>query len=496
MKLPHGSATVIVGKRPSPWFHPPNRARYPEETIKIRFLAILAITSLAGIVSAQQFSHDISLVGLGNGGAAKPFGITYEPSSDLVFVAVCGSFTSPNNVVAVIDPTVDQVIATISVGLYPEEIAFAYDTAGQVRYGAVTNSTSGSVTLWDSNLNVVTTIALPDPRGIGTCYPFGIVVSEDQNRFYVTTQDGTGEIYAIDLNTLSLDAAAGFTQFGRSGGKPAISNGKLLVPTTTYTAAWTGSEAGLGVLSFEGSQDYNLVTVEDGTWTYSSGQEIVRLEDGRLVWGGLFAGERLYILNADGSLDGSIQCSIGAHGIGKNETGDLLAICDLYGDNLAIIDVNQQKEISVQSLLTVGLGYSQPNDAQFLGSKLYVTTQGGEEVVVFTGLPTAGDNPFNGNLQISNPTPAAGESLTITVEGQGLVALVSSTNNQTTVTGYGFEMNIGPNLRIHGHRQGTFSKNFQVPAVTGLAGTHYWVQGAIYSGNSWQVTSPKVVILQ
>jgi len=464
--------------------------------MKLTFLTLWAIASLAEATSAQQFSHDISLSGLGNGAPAKPFGITYEPSANLVFVAVSGSFTSPNNVVAVIDPTIDQVVATIPVGLYPEEIAFAYNGAGQVRYGAVTNSTSGSLTLWDSNLNVVTTIALPDPWGMGTCYPFGIVTSEDQNRFYVTTMDGTGEIYAIDLNTLSLDAAAGFTQFGQSGGRPSISNGNLMVPTTTYTAAWTGSEAGVSVLGFDGGQDYTMITIEDGNWTYPSGQEIVRLKDGRLVWGGLFAGERLYTFNADGSLDGSIQCSIGAHGIGKNETGDLLAICDLYGDNLAIIDVNQQKEISMLSMLTVGLGYSQPNDAQFLGSKLYVTAQGGEEVVVFTDLPTPSNNPFHGDLRISNPIPSAGESLTIAVEGQGLVALVSSTNNQTTATGYSFDMNIGPNLRIHGHSQSAFSKDFQVPAVSGLAGTHYWVQGAIYSGNSWQVTSPKVVILQ
>ena len=459
------------------------------------FSILPALLLFSGSSSAQQFSHDISLSGLGNN-SARPFGLTYEPSSNRIFAAISGSIFSPNNIVAVIDPSTDQVITTISVGLFPEDIAFTYDLNGEVQYGAVTNSTSGSVTLWDSSLSVVATIPLPDTFGIGTCYPFGITASEDNRYFYITTQDGSGEIYAISTNPISLDTSAGFLQQGRLGGRPLAVNGNLLIPTTTYTPTWTGSESGFSVLSHHNNQKYNLINKKDGNLTYPSGQDIAQLSNNLIAWGGLFSEERIYIFTNEGSLETSIQCSIGAHGIASNENGSLLAICDLYRDSIAIIDINTQQEISAISTQTIGLGYSQPNDALFLNQKLYVTAQGSEEIIVFNNLPTPGLSPFEGNLTISNSTPALGESLEINVEGEGLVALISSESNSPTLTNYGFNMNIGPNLRTHGYDIKTYTQKFRVPITNSLTGKHYWVQGALFSQNSWKTTTPKTLILQ
>jgi len=462
--------------------------------MKYFLTAIVASCALVVPTLGQQFAHDISLSGLGNGDA-KPFGLAYEPTSNQLYVALSGSFGTPNNVVAVIDVATDTVKQVIPVGLYPEDIAFVYDASGNFRYGAVTNSTSGSVTLWDDQDQVVATVALPDPWMMGSCYPFGITASEDGQFFYITTQDGTGEIYAVNVNTLSLDTTAGLAAPFRSGGRPVHANGTLFAPMTTYTATWTGSEAGLGACSSVAT-NYTMLHVEDEISTYPSGQDLVQLPDGRMVWGGLFANNRLYIFSADGALEQTVSCSAGAHGLGVNETGDILVACGLYGNLLSFVDLNTMKEISTVSVSNVGLGYSMPNDAVFAGGKLYVTSHGTEEVMVFDNLPTAGQSNHTGSLVISNPSPSAGEFLDVSVNGEGITALVSADATWPTMTSYGFLMDIGPNLRIHGHGMNAFQKTFRVPLSGSVAGTHHWMQGAQLDAGVWTTTEPRVLVLQ
>ena len=193
-----------------------------------------ALFLLCPLAASQQFSHDIPLAGLGNGNPAKPFGIAYEPANDRIYVAIAGSFGSENNLVAVIDPSSDAIVATITTGLYPEEIAFAYDANGDLAYGAVSNSSSGSLTIFDGANSVLGEVALPDPFGLGTCYPYGLAWDAASARFFVTTVDGTGDVHAVDPATLSVDAGASLSAAFSGGARALIHNGALWTAATRY----------------------------------------------------------------------------------------------------------------------------------------------------------------------------------------------------------------------------------------------------------------------
>ena len=105
----------------------------------VHIAALFAATSCASLLSAQSFSHDISLSGMCNGNPSKTFGLTTDPSFNRLYVAVSGDFMGNNNIVAEIDTTTDTVVRTIQVGNYPEDIALIFDpVTGTATSGAVT----------------------------------------------------------------------------------------------------------------------------------------------------------------------------------------------------------------------------------------------------------------------------------------------------------------------------------------------------------------------
>ena len=99
--------------------------------------AALAALLFPSVLPAQDFSHDLSLSGIGSPAAANPFGLAYEPTTDRLYVAVAGTFGDNNNQVAVFDAGTDTLLRTLQVGLYPEDIAFSYNAAGTLAWGAV-----------------------------------------------------------------------------------------------------------------------------------------------------------------------------------------------------------------------------------------------------------------------------------------------------------------------------------------------------------------------
>lgn len=466
----------------------------------LRGLPRAAAFVAAAPLCAQSFLHDISLSGLGNGNPATSFGIAYEPVSGLLYVGVAGTLGAQNDVVAVIDPVTDTVIGTIQAQLFPEDIAFAYDAQGQLRYGAVTNGTSGSVTIWDANRQVVANVALPDPFGFGTCYPFGITPSEDQQRFYVSTQDGSGDVHAIDLATLALDPSESVNLPAKSGGRLRHRSNTLYVPWSEYDATFSGSSGGLtgwntGPLPFF----WERLTVDlSGTFTYPAGNDMEFLPDGRVVLGGTFFGNRLYFLFGNGELLRTLHLHTGsgsAHGLALSPDGSLLAVCDLAANDLELVDALNLAELSIQHVNTIGAGYHLPNDAVFAAGKLYVTCQGSEQVIVFDNLPTVTPGPgYGGAIAVSESTPSAGGQVVVSVTGPGLVALLQSDDDQG-VTVHGVALGIGPAPVLVGTGNGSFSHVFRVPHST-PRGLNHFLQGVVDLKNMRTPTEPRVVVVQ
>jgi DNA-binding beta-propeller fold protein YncE len=173
--------------------------------------------------------------------SAGPWSARLSPDGQSLLVTLAGpvgSFGQENCLVARVDAATGAVSGATSVGLFPEEIAWT--TVGTLSTGYVTNSTSGTVTVVDAQGQPQGTIALPDPLGFGSCFPFGIVAAPDQQSLYVGTLDGSGEIYVLDRASATVvDAVPVPGGHGRLG----TFGRTLIVPATEYDPSFTSSVA-------------------------------------------------------------------------------------------------------------------------------------------------------------------------------------------------------------------------------------------------------------
>ncbi|MCH2101117.1 MAG: beta-propeller fold lactonase family protein [Planctomycetes bacterium] len=477
---------------------PGRDSREAKMTNRIIVSALASFTLTAAPLTAQQFSQDIPLSGLGNGNSAKPFGIAYEPGLDRIFVAVAGAFGAENNVVAVIDPNTDTVVSTIPVGLYPEEIAFGYDTNGALLYGAVTNSTSGTVTIFDPNLNVRGEVTLPDPFGFGTCYPFGIAWDGGIERFYVSTLDGTGDVHSVNPATLTTSPIAPYNAVSSSGSRLLVHAGRLWNGATRYNASFSNSDSFVVNFKISSKASEEVLIANETRHFYPSVQDIIALPNNDVLVGGLGFNGYLYHFDVNGTLLSThhLKNASGAHGLAIGPQGRLLAICDLVTDTLVLYDMDERTELSATAMSSIGLGYGQPNNAVFVNKKLYVTSQATEEVVVFNNLPSPPPGSgYAGQLTISNSTPSLGDSVTIEVTGNGLVALAQS--REGVKTNYrGLNADIGPQINLLGVSSTTYNESAAVPNNPALRGLRLWYQGAVDLDSTPQPTEPRALIVQ
>jgi YVTN family beta-propeller protein len=457
-----------------------------------------ALFLLCPFAASQQFSHDISFAGLGNGNPAKPFGIAYEPANDRVYVVIAGSFGSENNLVAVIDPSNDAIVATITTGLYPEEIAFAYDLQGKLTYGAVSNSSSGSLTIFDGTNAVLGEVALPDPFALGTCYPFGLVWDAASARFFVTTLDGSGDVHAVDPAALMVDGGASLSTAYSSGARAIIHNGALWTSATRYNASFNNANASMARIDLKNGDLHETLLLDETRAFYPGLQDLALLDSGQVIAGGLGFNGMLYRFSPSGQLERSIYMpdASGAHGLAVDASGELLAVCDLYSDTLVLYDLLNDQQLSATKLNTLGIGYGQPNDAVFVHGKLYVTSQATEEVVVFDQLPDPKSGAgYGGTISVSHATPSGGDLVRVSVTGSGLVGLAMAREGSGG-SFRGFDLKIGPNASLLGTAVGKFQHSMSVPIRPELRGLHIWLQGAIDLAGAPQLTEPRLVIIQ
>jgi len=461
-------------------------------------VALLATFLGAPNLSAQSFSYDISLDGLGNGNPAKSFGLAADEHNNRVYVSICGDFMGNNNVVAEIDTVTGTVVNTIQVGNYPEDIALLGDPnlPGMIA-GAVTNSSDGTVSIWDLASGVVShTVQLPDPFFMGSCYPFGITAGGPG--FYVSTVDGSGDVHAIDSNTWTYDAGNSLNFSWKSLGRPLMANGNLLIPTTAYTPSWTGAEVGISGVDNAGNIWSQVMALNDGNYIFPSGMDAVELNDGTVLVAGMDLDARLYQLTSNGEIIRSmrLQNGAGAHGLALSNDGTILVACDLAYGWVTFIDMVNWSELAAFQTSSLGLGYMQPNDAVFCNDKVYVSCQGSEEVMVFDNLPSISPgNGYQGNLLINDSTPAPGSTLSLDLSGNGVVALfVSFEDTAGSYSGVALDLGAAPML-AGWSGNGSFSRSFTVP-LNAPRGMNLFAQGIIDVTGTPTATAPRCVVIQ
>lgn len=164
----------------------------------------------------------------------QPFGATLTPDGTEVWVANSGSFSNNGNKVTIIDvASLTEEPNKITVGSVPEDIAFTSD--GQKAF--VTNSTDGTVSVIDAPTRTVTqTVSLAN---LHLAFPFGLVLTNNDKRVFVTAVEGVAELNNEDRSNVTAirSIAVPFVSTEDEPGRPALrhAGNELLVGTTDPT---------------------------------------------------------------------------------------------------------------------------------------------------------------------------------------------------------------------------------------------------------------------
>ena len=159
-----------------------------------------------------------------------PFGITVAPNGQTMWVANSGSPFVNSNKITIIDvPTLSEEANKITVGNFPEDLAFTDNGAHVI----VTNSSDNTVSVIDTSSRTVSqTVSL---ASTGNSFPFGITFSKNDNRVFVTTQGGsTNSIDVLDSHDINNVTVAGTLPASGFTGRPALRpiGNELLVPAS------------------------------------------------------------------------------------------------------------------------------------------------------------------------------------------------------------------------------------------------------------------------
>ena len=317
--------------------------------------------------------------------SAGPWSARLSPDGQELFVALAapaGTFGMENCLVARVDAGTSTVSGSFSVGLFPEEIVWT--TIGQDPAGWVTNSSSGTVTVFDPQGQTIETIVLPDPLGFGSCFPFGIVASQDQQRVYVGTLDGSGIVYALD--TASRSVVEELVIPGGHG-RLGFYRRRLIVPVTEYDPFFTSSTARVVFVDPADPEGAVSVTIPSPS-TFPSAQDVAIRCDGRMYLSGLALGNQIHVLDArTRAYVGAIPSTTsgGFHqGLALSPAG-LLAVADYVSEEIAFFDAWTEQPLALVDLASLPDVHVDPEELVFSkdGQRLWAVCNGSDSLAVF-----------------------------------------------------------------------------------------------------------------
>lgn len=288
------------------------------------------------------------------GASAWPYGARYSPDGARLYVSLFGGLIGNGGCrVLRLDPTSLATLAEIPTGESPQDLAFTTHLDGSVKRGFVANSSGSSVTVFDAQDAVLATIAIPFTPGsfFPTAFPASLAVSPSQSHVYVSTQDGTGRVLAIDAATLQLDPARAI-QLGadHTATRMLFAGSRLVIGAAQSLPNWIGSTAKLMVVDPAQPQvvsELALGTASDG-FHFPAVQDLALDCDG-LVWAAgydlgaqvfgvdpLALALRVVVPTHTSQPDGKFQA------LGLSRDG-VLCVADMWMHELALIDTRLRR---------------------------------------------------------------------------------------------------------------------------------------------------------
>lgn len=212
----------------------------------------------------------------------QPFGATLTPDGTQVWVANCGPLSNNSNKVTIIDvASLTEEANKITVGLFPEDIAFTAD--GQQAF--VTNSSSGTVSVIDTATRAVTQTVNIAPLNL--TFPFGVVLADHDKQVFVTAVQGVAELNDSNRSDVKITRSItvpniSSTEDGLGRGALRKIGNELMVVTSDPTTQFPE----LVVIDPETQQIVHELLLT--TNTTSGPQDIAITPDGRFAYISLF----------------------------------------------------------------------------------------------------------------------------------------------------------------------------------------------------------------
>jgi DNA-binding beta-propeller fold protein YncE len=457
-------------------------------------LSLLASVALAATSRAQiQVSTPISTFDADPQGVPdNPFGALLTPDGTRLVVPISGdSDVSPghplnNHRADVFDVDTYAKVGELQTGLYPEDVAATTDGAGALRNVLVTNSTDATLSIFDAALTpaAIATVALP-----AFTFPFGVTVSPDQSRAYVSTQGGGGEIFVVDVDPASPTFATlvdtihvPFFGGGVGLGRMAFFGPNVLVvPRGDFTADFSGSTAGVTFLNPSDPNDLTTLVLTPPGADFRFANAVCLTSQGQgfvTVYGynrNLFVidvvGRTLVRTVNLGPLAENLQ-----YAVRTSRDERFLIVTNFVNDTLSIFDLENGLKVGD---FPVG---AEPSEVVFVGdgSKAFVTNHNSNSVSVVEGFPV-------GSLVLSGPTtPHLGSSLSLLLDGarrdRRAAVLYSEVGNDPS-TFHGVSLGLSSPVRVLqagvADRAGQYRpRNYAIGASPSLVGTAVYFQGA------------------
>ncbi|HYC75992.1 MAG TPA: hypothetical protein VEI02_00050 [Planctomycetota bacterium] len=379
----------------------PKRARGRSSALLFLLLSAFAAPALR----AQNLERSVPLDDGDPASPDKAYGLAVDPDGVHVYAPLAGNLslaspqTANNDDVFKVDVLTGSIVAVQTVGLYPEEVAVAVDAAGAAREVFVSNGTDGTISCLSPDLATTwATVTLSPCFGavfLGA-FPYGLLLSPDQTRLYVTTAGGCDIVDVIDVDPTSATyrTLVGSFVVPGAGGRPSWrAYPEMVLPATQYDVGFTRSDAGFVKVDVTNptSAVFHPVTPAQ-PFVYHSANEAVVIAGDRVLLP-IYGGTTIRLFEADLASGAVVRTLVvppsvtsnTLHGLAVSPDGALAAVTSLTGGDTLLVDV---ASFAVVAMLDHG-ATSQPNDAAFLpdGSRLVVTLQNAGRLDVYKDLP-------------------------------------------------------------------------------------------------------------
>ena len=337
------------------------------------FLLIALAIASASPALAQQFIGQIDLDDGDPGNIPdSPFGATVTPDGRFVLVCVSGDpdFDPPNppdlnnREVRVIDRATDTVVNVITVGLFPVACDITVD--GTDNYLWVCNSSDGNVSVFqvengdfDDPGSITEAVFSPVSTGAFS-FPGGIAADAANERVWVGTGGGTGEVFSIDADpqsgTFGAIVDTALLQGGSSTGRLAIYDEYLVVPHAVF--AFPLSDGRATIIDTGNTNDkveiFLTPTLDFNQGEFVSTIDVAVTDDGfaYLTLLGPGTGQNVIVLDVPNRMFDRAIFLAGAdtedqHGIGISPDSGLAAVTNFGSQKIVFLDLDDDSIVSV-----------------------------------------------------------------------------------------------------------------------------------------------------